>query len=159
MNSGKLLVLASVILKRTTTIASFWSLTAFASIFGFAQVPPDLQIGLVPFGSYHGSDIDKVSLQNGNLHVSIPLFALPQRGGQLKLSFSLINNNKIWATAPCSVTFGGHVCPSFTQCHSSDCSSYWTVNSYFGYFAGVNIAEDEYLSVGQQTDDRGHTTR
>src|ERR1700731_38040 len=134
----------------------FWLMVGFASTFGFGQTSPDLQVGLTPYGSYHGSQIDKVSLQNGNVLVSIPLFALPQRGGDLKLSFSLINNNKFWTTAPCSLTSGGtYLCPSFTQCATGfNCSRYWTTS---GYFAGMTIVNDEYFRIHSQTDDRGQS--
>ena len=39
-------------------------------------------IGLPPFGSFHGSDFDSVLLQNGNLHVQIPILNLPMRNGK-----------------------------------------------------------------------------
>lgn len=35
---------------------------------------------LPPFGGFSGSDFDIVSLQNGNLHISIPILVIPQRG-------------------------------------------------------------------------------
>ncbi len=38
--------------------------------------------GLPPFGSFHGSDFDSVLLQNGNLHVQIPILSLPMRNGK-----------------------------------------------------------------------------
>jgi RHS repeat-associated protein len=42
---------------------------------------------LPPFGSFHGSDFDLVSLQNGNLHISIPVLVVPQRGKPIKYTF------------------------------------------------------------------------
>ena len=38
--------------------------------------------GLPPFGSFHGSDFDSILLQNGNLHVQIPILSVLQRGGK-----------------------------------------------------------------------------
>ena len=35
--------------------------------FVVAQVEPNLEQGMKPYGSYHGGDIDVVSLSNGNL--------------------------------------------------------------------------------------------
>jgi len=46
----------------------------------WAQVDPNIENGLHPFGSYVGSDIDTVSLTSGNLSLRIPLFSIPQRG-------------------------------------------------------------------------------
>src|SRR6266550_270684 len=37
------------------------------------------QTGLPPFGSFHGTDFENVSLANGNLHVEIPIQTVPQR--------------------------------------------------------------------------------
>jgi hypothetical protein len=45
-------------------------------------LPGRLHNNLPPFGSYSGSDFDIVSLQNGNLHISIPILNVPQRGGK-----------------------------------------------------------------------------
>jgi hypothetical protein len=41
------------------------------------------QQGLPPFGSFHGSSFDNVSLQNGNLHIEIPILSVPQRNGKV----------------------------------------------------------------------------
>src|SRR5882724_8307537 len=35
---------------------------------------------LPPFGSFHGSDFDKINLTNGDLHISIPILQVSQRG-------------------------------------------------------------------------------
>ena len=48
-------------------------------------------MGLKPYGAYHGGEIDTVSLSNGNLFAKIPLFSVPQRGA-LPLSYSLYYN-------------------------------------------------------------------
>src|SRR5262245_40171941 len=47
-----------------------------------AQVVTDgNQTGFPPFGSFHGSDLELVALNNGNLHIEIPMSKLPMRGG------------------------------------------------------------------------------
>ena len=56
---------------------------------GNAQTPSDAQQSLPPFGSFSGSDFDTVALQNGNLHISIPLIRVPQRGGR-SLSYKFV---------------------------------------------------------------------
>src|SRR5712691_2637846 len=47
---------------------------------------PDGETGEKPLGSYFSTDIDTVSMTNGNLHVSIPLFNVPGRELPLRLS-------------------------------------------------------------------------
>src|SRR2546422_6131999 len=37
------------------------------------------ETGLPPFGSFHGSGLDVVSLENGNLHIEIPIYTVHQR--------------------------------------------------------------------------------
>jgi hypothetical protein len=54
-----------------------------------AQDDPNFEIGLKPYGSYHMGQIDNINLGNGSLDVDIPLISYPQRGGKLKLDFSL----------------------------------------------------------------------
>jgi YD repeat-containing protein len=53
----------------------------------------DAQVGIMPFHSYHGGDIDSVNLTNGKLQVTIPLISYEQRGGKLKLDYALIYQN------------------------------------------------------------------
>jgi RHS repeat-associated protein len=47
-----------------------------------AQYLYDGNNNLPPFGSFAGSSFDTVSLQNGNLHLHIPMVGLKQRGGK-----------------------------------------------------------------------------
>jgi RHS repeat-associated protein len=68
----------------------------------FAQDNPNLQNGMVPFGSFNGGDFDSVNLYNGNLVIHIPLFNYPQRGslpGQFKL---LSNTKNFYAVQSCN---------------------------------------------------------
>src|SRR5204862_797507 len=58
------------------------------------QDVPQFEIGLKPYGSYHGGDIDSVSLTNGNLTLHIPLYSYPQRGGKLSKSLVILYKNK-----------------------------------------------------------------
>lgn len=44
------------------------------------QVHDGNQKGFPPFGSFHGSNFDVVSLQNGHLQIEIPILSLGQRG-------------------------------------------------------------------------------
>jgi RHS repeat-associated protein len=51
-----------------------------------------VDVGLNAYHSYHGGDIDNVSLDTGNLTISIPILSYPQRGKSLKADFALIYN-------------------------------------------------------------------
>src|SRR5262249_2453369 len=59
-----------------------------------AQTSPDIEQGMKPYGSYHGGDLDHVSLTNGNLFFEAPMFAYSQRGGELAYPIVLRYNNK-----------------------------------------------------------------
>lgn len=54
-----------------------------------AQDNPDFEIGVKPYGTYMEGNIDNVNIGNGSLDVDIPLISYPQRGGKLKLDFSV----------------------------------------------------------------------
>jgi hypothetical protein len=53
----------------------------------------DDQLGLLPYQSYHGGEIDVVNLGNGGLTLNLPLLVYPQRG-KLHLSFNLFYNDQ-----------------------------------------------------------------
>ena len=60
-------------------------LAGFVALLGITdastqQVYEGNQTGLPPFGSFHGSNFDNVSLNNGNLHIEIPILTVRQRG-------------------------------------------------------------------------------
>jgi hypothetical protein len=67
----------------------------FTLIFYFAPQPanaqndPNAEVGLKTFGTYNMGNIDNINVGNGALDVDIPLISYPQRGGKLKLDFSL----------------------------------------------------------------------
>ena len=70
-------------------------LLLFASSIRMAQAQddPNFENGLKAFGSYHAGNIDHIDLSNGALNVDIPLISYPQRGGKLKLDFTLHYHN------------------------------------------------------------------
>ena len=61
-----------------------------------AQMPPSLDQGLKPYGSFQHGNIDSVNLANGNLVFHAPLVSYPQRGGKLSLTFELLYSAKGW---------------------------------------------------------------
>ena len=68
-----------------------------------AQQLYDGNQNLPPFGSFSGSDFDVVSLQNGNLHVTIPLLTVKQRGGKdltYKFIYDTPDYSKVWVPQP-----------------------------------------------------------
>jgi len=74
-----------------------------------AQQDPELEVGMKPFGSYHGGNIDTVSLFNGQLSLDIPLISYPQRGGKLKLEFHLT-----YANVGAQADYFRRSCPAFS---------------------------------------------
>src|ERR1051325_3126392 len=53
--------------------------------------------GTRPNGSYTVSDVENISLQNGNLNLNIPLASLPPiAGGKLSWSLNAYYNSKVW---------------------------------------------------------------
>ena len=61
-----------------------------------AQTTPNLETGYTLFGSFHGSDVDQVNLNNGKLELRIPLLSYPQRGGKLHLGFSIHYSSPVY---------------------------------------------------------------
>lgn len=68
---------------------------ASGTALGQAAARPDR--GTMPNRSYAVSDIENISLQNGNVGLSIPLAALPPiAGGKLSWTISAHYNSKLW---------------------------------------------------------------
>src|ERR1051326_7855986 len=90
MNTNKLsLLLLCILISATSAVA---------------QTQPNLENGYTAYGSYDGSNIDTVNLQNGNLMLHIPMpFSYPQRGGRLTSTNVLSMSSKAWSIRP---TFG-----------------------------------------------------
>jgi len=73
------------------------SLILVAVSAGMCQQDPSTGGGFKPYGSFEGSDMDSVNLENGNVMLHIPIASYPQRGGQLKFSISARMSNIAWA--------------------------------------------------------------
>ncbi|HET9281362.1 MAG TPA: RHS repeat-associated core domain-containing protein [Candidatus Angelobacter sp.] len=65
------------------------------SIYCAAQENPNLDNGIDPYGSYHGGQIDSVSVINGGLTLHAQVTSYPQRGS-LNVDYYLIVNSKNW---------------------------------------------------------------
>jgi len=84
---------------------SLFTFTLFVAALALAQ---SSETGLPPFGSFHGSNFDLVSLKNGNLHVEIPLWSLPQRAAP-NTGLRLVYDMPTWEVDK------SHPTPSTTQ--------------------------------------------
>ena len=81
MKSCKLWMLVAVILAGSVSV--------------FAQTNVNEEQGMKPYDSWHGGDLDSVSMTNGGLVLHIPLASFPQRGN-LDLSFMVRFSSKQW---------------------------------------------------------------
>lgn len=76
------------------------------------SVTNELNIGLPPNGVFSGSAFDNIQLNNGNLHIEIPLVVLKGRG--LSKEYKYVYDNKGWQTREhCSRT--GDICTIFVE--------------------------------------------
>ncbi len=60
-----------------------------------AQVTTSEQRGLPANASFSGGNVDQVNLQNGNLHISIPILSSKQRGGG-ELEWDFVYDTQTW---------------------------------------------------------------
>src|ERR1700722_19376435 len=77
----------------------FWALAASVCCFfvapAFTQdLTNPLNIGLPANGVFSGTDFDSVQLNNGNLHIEIPLWSTKGRG--LSVDYKYVYDNKGW---------------------------------------------------------------
>jgi RHS repeat-associated protein len=111
-------------------------LCAFSSLSIAQTLPPttaDDQAGEQAYMSYHGGDIDSISLSNGSLSLNFPFLSYPQRG-KLHVSYNLMYHD--------SPQHQGYLC--ITAAGKTNCT--WT----WGYGAvccalGVTWAQDLQL--------------
>src|ERR1700748_256347 len=75
----KLWIIWMVGMKRTWLPLA--AIVVLCTLSSYAQTEPNLETGIKPYGTYHGSAIDTVDNMNGNVMVTIPFPAdYPQRG-------------------------------------------------------------------------------
>ena len=87
----------------------------------FAQDLPDVAQGLQPYATYHGGDLDQVSILNGGLTVRIPLMSYPQKGA-LSLSYSVIFNSFGFQDVAQCITSEGYNGPVATDPEHNGCT-------------------------------------
>ena len=61
----------------------------------YTQTNVNEEQGMKPYDSWHGGDLDSISMINGAMVLHIPLACFPQRGS-LDLCFSVFSNTKNW---------------------------------------------------------------
>src|SRR2546426_180896 len=73
------------------------TISILLAVEALGQVAARPDRGTMPTGSYAVSDIESVSLTNGNMNLSIPLASLPPvAGGKLGLTLRAEYNSKMW---------------------------------------------------------------
>jgi hypothetical protein len=141
MKIGKLCLLVA---------ATFWFPQAFA------QVAPDTATGLSPYAEYTPSQIDNVNPVNGNVFLKLPLASFPQRGGKLRLDYSVYYNDKQWQVAnhtfapiyPCGSPYNGCGSSGNTYGGSWQLGGASSNANAAGDVAGAYVARDQYVQFG-----------
>src|SRR5919109_3515961 len=76
-------------------------LTAILTLLACAALTQEVydgtQHGLPIFGSFNGTNLDSVSLSNGNLHIEIPILSVQQRGRAFTYRF--VYDTESWAVS------------------------------------------------------------
>ena len=118
------------------TIAVHVILVGIASTQVEAQTGPspgvDDLMGIQPYQSYHGGDVDNVNLSTGSLSAQVQLISYPQRGGLLKESFSIYYNSNPYHTVT--------RCPPETGCEID-----WVASTNG---VGASVADDQDAPSG-----------
>jgi RHS repeat-associated protein len=98
-------------LRTNSFIASLLQISALSALLLYALLAvgqtasTELNTGYPENAIFHGSDIDNVQINNGNLHISIPVWSVKGRG--LDTSFGFVYNNKGWTfNTHCNTTYG-----------------------------------------------------
>ncbi|HMC29668.1 MAG TPA: hypothetical protein VKL99_02460, partial [Candidatus Angelobacter sp.] len=84
---------------RTARQWGFILLMLAGHLLAVAQTNVNKDQGLKPYDSWHGGDLDSISMTNGALTLHIPLVSFSQRGN-LDLSFMAYSNTKQWVLVP-----------------------------------------------------------
>jgi len=125
----------------------------FMAVAAFGQNPPNLESGLHPYGSYHGGDLDTVSLASGNLTLHIPIISYPERGGKLDVNYFLVLNSKGWITqwhVTNQTTNTGYYSWNIRPLSSGPKGGGTTgMQSRLGGYSNVSMTNNHYLGLQQ----------
>ena len=126
----------------------------------WSQTTPDAEQGIKPYGSFHGGDIDKVSLTNGKLVLELPITEYSQRGGKLSQKFfvqwmdPLIFNQEICSPhVPCTFNTillpqGGMAFKSSLGLSAAIVSIYSSTGVVVGTEAQITMADGAIHQMG-----------
>ena len=105
------------------------------SLYSAAQTTPNLEVGYTLFGSFHGSEMDSVNLNNRKLELHIPLLSYPQRGGKLHFGFYLHYSGPVYTET--------RNCYPFGPGNTNICADIWSWDSP----PGVNLVPDFFMTT------------
>lgn len=97
---------------------------------------PDDQMGISPYQSYHGGDIDSINLSSAGLSTNIPLVFYSQRGSLLNVGFSMHYNSKYFSV--------------HKFCDGSTCDFQWMGGSNVFSGVGLYVAQDQSFAIKTQ---------
>ena len=66
------------------SVVSCFALFLTAALCVSSAIAQTSETGLPPFGSFQGGKFDLVSLENGNLHIEMPIYSVHQRPSPTK---------------------------------------------------------------------------
>jgi hypothetical protein len=89
------------------------SLCLFGTSSAISQVSNQLNTGYPENGIFHGTDIENVQMNNGGLHIEIPISEVKGRG--LSVASKVVYNSKGWTFHTRCFTSGGGFCEDDVQ--------------------------------------------
>ena len=93
---------------KLTMLCVFVAILMTGIVPAIAQTNVNEEQGMKLYDSWHGGDLDSISMTNGGLVLHIPLVSFPQRGN-LDLSFFITHSTKQWSIKPAKYDTQGHL--------------------------------------------------
>lgn len=107
-----------------------------------AYIPDAGKVGLPMNGVFSGGSIDSVQVNNGNLHVDIPLLHIPGVG--MDVDFHFVYDNQVLTSSQVPYVWG----TSTTQTPEG----YWYLLTMSRYFASISDPLSGYLKIGRHNE-------
>ena len=117
-----------------------------ASPRAYAQLTTAEEKGLPSNSAFQGGDVDTVNLQNGNLHISIPIVSSVQRGGQT-FKWQFVYDTQAWLKLWVPTTCPTHTCTTsgyYVPEVNPNIQSGWRLTSPFDW--DVNFTESPIIT-------------
>jgi RHS repeat-associated protein len=93
---------------KLTMLCVFVAILMTGIVPAIAQTNVNEEQGMKLYDSWHGGDLDSISMTNGGLVLHIPLVSFPQRGN-LDLSYFITHSTKQWSIKPAKYDAQGHL--------------------------------------------------